>query len=532
MLVPSLALGLMLPLVGYFAYSLQQQNVALEDITSVRNSALNMANEEILGIGKIHIQAYRYLSWADHADPKLLQQVLVEFKNIANTTGSHIKKFAAQENLTPIEQKHIQKLQVDFDKYISLTTEALKLSEIDAAIAAQSMQTADDFFRAMQKQVEELASYERGLIHEIATESQASYHRNMVVGGLMTLITLLGVGFLGFQIARSITKPLLAVTNAAGELAEGHLISLRPLPETDEVGILNNALSRTAQNLRDLIGQINGVARQVSMASNEIASGNQDLSSRTESTATGLQETAQIVDTLGTSVATTTANALEASRRGTEASELAAASQKEVQFIVESMSAINTSSRRISEITALIDGIAFQTNILALNAAVEAARAGEHGRGFAVVASEVRSLAQRSSTAAKDIAILIRTASSDVEKGSLLVSSVGEKMSVLAQSIQGLAGSVNSIASSAQAQNQDLQKVNTAVSSIENSTQQNAALVEELSASAMGLTQQTQLLIKTVNHFDLVDKPGTTSSTEFLTAKNPMSTPIKLQLTH
>jgi methyl-accepting chemotaxis protein len=323
----------------------------------------------------------------------------------------------------------------------------------------------------------------------------------LIVSGLLSL----GLGIvLASYLANSITRPLRRAETMARAIAD---MDLSGAPQTsyagDETGLLLNALDRMRSALQGSLQQVRGVADGISTASTQIASGNVDLSSRTEQTASNLQETAGAMEELTGTVSQTADSARNASQLASAASEAAAKGGTVVGQVVATMDEINSSSKKIGDIIGVIDGIAFQTNILALNAAVEAARAGEQGRGFAVVASEVRSLAQRSAEAAREIKVLIGASVDKVESGAQLVQQAGSSMTEIVARVQRVNDIIGEITVAAAEQSQGIGQVNTAVSQLDQMTQQNAALVEESSAAAESLRDQAIKLAEVVGTFKL-----------------------------
>jgi len=270
-----------------------------------------------------------------------------------------------------------------------------------------------------------------------------------------------------------------------------------------QFGRLAADANRTVARLAEIVGQIRQGSDEISSAAGEIAAGNNDLSQRTEQQAASLEETASSMEELTSTVRQTADNARQASQLAAGAADVATAGGEVVGKVVHTMSAINESSRRIVDIIGVIDGIAFQTNILALNAAVEAARAGEQGRGFAVVASEVRSLAQRSANAAKEIKQLIDDSVEKVENGTALVDQAGRTMDEIVSSVKRVTDIIADISAAAQEQSTGIEQVNQAVLQMDEGTQQNAALVEEASAAARSLEQQAGQLVQAVSVFQL-----------------------------
>ena len=310
-------------------------------------------------------------------------------------------------------------------------------------------------------------------------------------------------GLLGWRIARSITVPLGGAVAALGRVAEGDLGFDIPVRGRDETAALMSSMRSMQEHLRHIASGVRENAEKVATASQQIAQGNHDLSVRTEEQASAVQRTASSMLELGTTVSLTTDSAREADTLAQSTSAVVVRAGDMVQAMVHTMQGINQSSRRISDIISVIDGIAFQTNILALNAAVEAARAGEQGRGFAVVASEVRSLAQRSAEAAREIKALITDSVKRVEAGADQVDQVGATMREVVTSIQRVAGLIGGITQATRQQRQGIEQIGSAVHGIESTTQHNAALVEESAAAAQSLSEQARHLLELASVFRL-----------------------------
>ncbi|WP_238345971.1 methyl-accepting chemotaxis protein, partial [Luteimonas saliphila] len=259
--------------------------------------------------------------------------------------------------------------------------------------------------------------------------------------------------------------------------------------------------NRTVDRLADIVGQIRTGSDAINSAASEIAAGNDDLSRRTEQQAASLEETASSMEELTSTVRQNADNARQANQLAIGAVDVASQGGEVVGKVVQTMSAISESSNRIADIIGVIDGIAFQTNILALNAAVEAARAGEQGRGFAVVAAEVRSLAQRSAGAAKEIKTLITDSADKVRHGNDLVDQAGRTMGEIVTSVKRVTDIIADISAASQEQSAGIEQVNQAITQMDESTQQNAALVEEATAAARSMEQQAGQLVQTVAVF-------------------------------
>ena len=322
------------------------------------------------------------------------------------------------------------------------------------------------------------------------------------VGAICLAVVLVGMALAG-MIVRSITRPLDRAVHLADTIASGDLTVDVHDDRKDELGHLLRSLNEMTGKLRAVVGEVRGGVESVSSAASQIATGNQDLSSRTEQTAANLEETAASLEELTATVTQSADTSRQANQLASTAVQAAERGGAVVQQVVQSMEQINNSSRKISDIIGVIDGIAFQTNILALNAAVEAARAGEQGRGFAVVAGEVRSLAGRSAEAAKEIKTLITASVHNVDIGTGQVAQAGESMQEIVASVRRVTDLIGELSAAANEQHDGFAQVNLAVSNLDQMTQQNAALVEESSAAALAMNEQAQRLSEVVAVFNV-----------------------------
>ena len=333
--------------------------------------------------------------------------------------------------------------------------------------------------------------------------SQASFTSfRLAVIGMLAAGVLLAAG-IGWWLVRSITHPLDRAVRAAQAVAGGDLTLEIEVHSADETGQLLGALRDMTASLSAIVGNVRQGTNAIHTAATEIASGNMDLSSRTEQQAGSLEETASSMEELTSTVRQNADNARQANQLAASASEVATRGGAVVAQVVDKMGAINESAYKIVEIITVIDSIAFQTNILALNAAVEAARAGEQGRGFAVVASEVRTLAQRAASAAKEIKDLIDNSVAHVEEGSRLVDLAGGTMQEVVNSVQRVTDVISEISSASSEQTAGIEQINEAVVQMDAVTQQNAALVEQAAAAADSLQDQAKSLAHAVGVFRL-----------------------------
>ena len=325
----------------------------------------------------------------------------------------------------------------------------------------------------------------------------------VIASGLFVVLVL---GIVSFFIIRTIWQQLGGEPEYAQEIASAVAsgdLTMRIDVEPGDTSSLLAALSEMQTRLQNMVSEIKTSAETIKVASAEIASGNTDLSSRTESQASSLEETSSSMETMTETVKQNADNARQANKMVETASEVAVKGGAVVSQVVTTMDDINQSSKKIVDIISVIDGIAFQTNILALNAAVEAARAGEQGRGFAVVASEVRSLAQRSAAAAKEIKTLIGDSVDKVTAGSALVDQAGHTMDEIVASVRRVSDIMAEITAASQEQSSGIQEIGSAINQMDEMTQQNAALVEEAAAAAESLEEQADLLTKALDVFKL-----------------------------
>ncbi|MFS2216536.1 methyl-accepting chemotaxis protein [Telluria sp. Tellsp104] len=340
---------------------------------------------------------------------------------------------------------------------------------------------------------------------EIDNASRHSARMIMIVAGVAVLFG----AACAWVLANAIVRPIRQAVEVAEKVAGGDLTQHIDASGTCETGALLRALRNMNDSLVAIVAQVRSGTDTIATASAEISAGNMDLSSRTEQQAGSLGTTASTVEELTGTVRQNADNARQASQLSIAASEIATQGGAVVDQVVQTMGAINDSSKKIVDIISVIDGIAFQTNILALNAAVEAARAGEQGRGFAVVAGEVRTLAQRSAAAAKEIKALIVDSVSKVEDGTKLVDQAGMTMSEVVDSIRKVSDIVAEIASASGEQSTGIEQVNNAIADMDSSTQHNAALVEESAAAATALRDQADKLAEVVALFHIDSKAMT-----------------------
>jgi len=502
LLAPGLVLVLLLMLSGAAWYGMVRQNASLENMVQVRAARLKSV-ADVAGDAKyVHANVYQLLAWVNGSFAKArLDGLTTDIGNRHAAVKARLDELARIG--TAAERQPIDASLAALAAYRKAVLETIEMAQVDQSIATNSMQKAEKDFGVLNAQLAQLAALEKSLSEEAYAAARAEFHS---LGTSMVVLVLLSIGVslaVTMRLRRAMLRDIGAISDVVREMADGKLTGSAASSGRDEIADTSRALDQTIANLNRTLRSVLGSVRSIDTASKEIASGNLDLSTRTEMQAGSLQQTASAMETLTTAVKGNASNARLATELAAEAARLAQGGGDAVGRAVATMESIRASSRKIVDIIGVIDGISFQTNILALNAAVEAARAGEQGRGFAVVASEVRTLAQRSASAAKEIKGLIADSVAIIDNGSASVNEAGASMGSVVASVQQVNDIINRISVASNEQAEGIAEVNLAVGQMDDMTQQNAALVEQAAAAAASLHEQTVNLARAVSVFQI-----------------------------
>ena len=437
-------------------------------------------------------------------DPDQIRKELANTAEHSASATAHVAELA-KSTRDPEAAEILKALGVIQNKFLPAQSAFIKLVEDDKK--DEAMMKFMFSLRPQQTryfdQLDKFIARQNVAMQQAGRETAAVTQRTQVlILALATIAAVLSLG-VAWLATRSITRPLAQVVHIARRVADGDLTSDIAVDSRDEAGQMMDALRHMNTSLTRIVQEVRTGTESMSYASGEIASGNQDLSARTESQAASLAQTSDSMRALTGTVQQNADNARQANQLAAQASEVAARGGSVVAHVIETMGSITASSKKIVDIIGVIDGIAFQTNILALNAAVEAARAGEQGRGFAVVAAEVRGLAQRSAAAAKEIKLLIGDSVDKVREGSTLVEQAGVTMDAVVDSVRRVTDIMGEITAASLEQSAGIAQVSQTIVAMDDTTQQNAALVEQAAAAAASMQDQAQRLARVVSVFKL-----------------------------
>ena len=488
--------------------------LALIAFTAWRSAQLQAESDEALTLAETKIRtAARWAGLTEAAVARAqagaissdnsVRSAFKETNDKAIAQITELQKQLKELPQTEAETAQMAKIAADRKVVLDLSAAVNKLKEAGDQEGARTQslgpfgQAVDTYMQSLRGFVTLQEQAAQATRERLAAERRKTVLLACAVVALLIVAALVGT----VALVGSIRRPLGDAMALAQAIAGGDLSPRPAVQRGDEMGDLMRALQTMTAALGRVVQQVHTASDSIRTASAEIATGNQDLSARTEQTASSLQQTASSMEQLTGTVKQSADSARQANQLAASAAEVAARGGSVVSQVVSTMDEINSSSKKISDIIGVIDGIAFQTNILALNAAVEAARAGEQGRGFAVVASEVRSLAQRSAEAAKEIKGLIGASVDRVEAGSRLVADAGQTMQEIVGSVQRVTDIIGEITAAASEQSDGIGQVNQSVTQLDQMTQQNAALVEQSAAAAESLKDQALRLSQVVGNF-------------------------------
>jgi len=469
------------------------QGIELNSLFLANNGLLRARTTAALAVRKMEIGMIDDASSATERAEKYL-----------NTSQQELKKFVEAGTVTATGKKLADAIVASYGNYLDQGIKPMMLS--------LRQQNTDGYYTLLEEKLTPLnAAFSKAAedfniyANQVSDSQLAETAKNqriltflIVFCGILTII-LLSVSWL--LLRAILLKPLDSAIEHLEFVAAGDLTQLLPEGGSNELGRLNTALAEMQASLQQSVSRVRDASLQIDIGSRELSSGNLNLSQRTEESAASLEQTAASMEQLTATVKLNAENASQAHQLARSVSDSADKGSEVVSYVMEKMREISSSSRRIGDILGVIDGIAFQTNILALNASVEAARAGEQGRGFAVVASEVRTLAQRSATAAKEIRELISESQSRVNEGSQMATRAGETMDEIATEVMRVTTLMKEISSASQEQSRGIEQVNQAVTQMDEVAQQNAALVEQAAAATHSLEEQSQQLVQSMAVF-------------------------------
>jgi methyl-accepting chemotaxis protein len=507
LLAPGVVLVLLIATTSSAWTGMVRQNASMENLVQVRAARLKAA-ADVAGEARFaHANIYQLLAWINGSFARerldaLVAQIRARHASIGTRLRGLSEVASAEEK--PIVEASLQAL-VAYRKGV---LETIDLAQMDQSIATNAMSRAEKQFEALDAQLARLAVLEKTLSETAFAQARSEFRSlSVTMAGFAALSVALSL-LVSMRVRAALLRDIALIGGTVRRLAAGKLTTQEPSQGRDEIAETSRVLDQSIAGLNGTLCTIREAVQSIDAASREIATGNMDLSTRTEMQAGSLEETASAMDSLTSAVRANAENARAACQLAAVASGLAAKGGAAVAQAVSTMDSIRASSRKIVEIIGVIDSISFQTNILALNAAVEAARAGEQGRGFAVVAAEVRTLAQRSASAAKEIKALIAESVATVDKGAASVSVAGNSMGDIVASVQQVNAVIERINSASAEQAQGITEVNKAVVQIDDVTQQNAALVEQAAASAASLQEQASYLAQAIAVFELAAEGG------------------------
>ena len=504
LLAPGVVLILLVALSAGAYLGLLRQNQSLDNMVQQRAMRLKAAAELVIGANRAHAEMYQLLTWinASFSPPRVDALVRdIHVRHAALDRQFAQLEMAVQSN--PAERRFVGQSQAAHAVYVKAIADVIELAMADQSIAANAMSKAERAFDVVAQRLEELSKLEQSLSERDYADAEADFK---VLSTWMPIVVALSIALsllVTMAVRSAMLKEVREIGVAAVDLAEGNLTVRQRVYGKDEIGEAARALDTSIRNLNTTLKTILASAQSIDSASREIARGSANMSRNARSQAGTLEQAGGAMQELSDSAAQTIGHAQLANQLALCANSFAVRGGSVVQRLVVTMASISGSSRRVVEIVGVIDGLALQTNMLALSAAVEAARAGEHGVGFAVVAGQVRTLAQRSASAAQEIKTLIAESAEEIEGGSRSVAEAGASMAEIVASVRKMGDVLGRIGEAGAEQSQGLQGVHQAIVGMDQVTRQNLALVAQAAAAAGSLQRQALYLSEAVAIFRL-----------------------------
>jgi methyl-accepting chemotaxis protein len=502
LLAPAVVLILLVAITACAWTGMVRQNASLENLVQVRAARLKAAADIAGEVKFAHANIYQLLAWTNgsFASSRLeaLNRRIGQRHRAVDAQLAQLAQVADAAERTLVDAAG-----TSLAAYRKGVQDTIELAQMDLSIATNAMQKAEGQFVLLEADLQRLAAHEKSLSEAAYVRTRLEFGRLRVAMALLCVLSVALSLAVSVAVRAALLRDIRSIADLVRNLAAGKLTPGKPNGGRDEIAETARVLDGSLAHLNLTLHTIRGAVQSIDMAAREIAVGNLDLSARTERQAGSLEETVTAMAALTTAVRQNADHAREACRLAATASSMAEKGGSAMTEAVTTMESIRASSRRIVEIIGVIDSIAFQTNILALNAAVEASRAGEQGRGFAVVACEVRTLAQRSAGAAREIKQLIAASVTTIDNGTASVDQAGHSMGNIVASVQQVKQIIDRIGAASADQAQGISEVNAAVGQIDDVTQQNAALVEQSAAAAASLQEQAASLTQAVAVFEL-----------------------------